>query len=69
MGKIGTRLYDVLKNEALSGGSAAEYTGAHQDTVDGSGMKAIYYYYATTNAEGTYYASSVYGVSPAFRLG
>lgn len=51
--QLGNRLYDVLKNEALTGGLAAEYTGAHQDAVDGSGTKAIYHYYATTDEEGT----------------
>ena len=49
----GNRLYDVLKNEALNEELAVEYTGTHQDAVDGSGTKKIYHYYATTNAEGT----------------
>ena len=43
------KLYDVLKNEVESGGVAKEYTGEHQDTVDGSGKSKIYYFNATSN--------------------
>ena len=46
-------LYNVLRNEALSGGLALKYTGAHQDSFDGSGGQNIYHWYATTDDEGT----------------
>ena len=44
-------LYDVIKEEAESGGLAKEYTGEHQDTVDNSGTDKIYYYHASNNEE------------------
>lgn len=46
-------LYDVLQNEATSGGVALAYTGSHQDSMSGVGSKTIYHYYATTDDEGT----------------
>lgn len=46
-------LYKVVKNEALSNGLAKEYTGSHQDSVNGIGQSKIYYYYATSDDEGT----------------
>lgn len=46
-------LYRVLQNEAINGGLAKEYTGAHQDSYLKTGDEKIYHYYATTDAEGT----------------
>jgi len=47
-------LYNVLKNEAESGGLAKKYTGAHQDSMDASkSTKDIYHWYADNNDEGT----------------
>lgn len=46
-------LYKVIKNEAMSGGLAKEYTGEHQDSITGVGKQKIYHYYATTDDEGT----------------
>lgn len=37
-------LYNVIKNEAETGGLAAKYTGAHNDTLAGAGPKDIYYF-------------------------
>ena len=46
-------LYNVLKNEAESGGLALKYTGAHQDSMDASlSTKDIYHWYATNDTEG-----------------
>ena len=39
-------LYDVLKDEAESGGVAKEYTREHQDTTNNTGTDKIYHYYA-----------------------
>jgi len=44
-------LYDVIKEEAESGGLAKEYIGEHQDTVDNSGNDKIYYYQSTSDEE------------------
>lgn len=46
-----TTLYKVLKNE-VSSGLAREYTGKHQDTIDGLGDQKIYYYYASNPTNG-----------------
>ncbi len=46
-------LYNAVRREATSGGLALEYTGSHQDSMSGLGNKGIYYYYATSDAEGT----------------
>ena len=47
-------LYNVLKNEAESGGLAKKYTGAHQDSMDASlSTKDIYHWYATNDTDGT----------------
>ena len=47
-----TTLYKVIKNEAISGGLAKEYTGEHQDSITGAGDKKIYHYYATNDTDG-----------------
>ena len=47
-----TTLYKVIKNEAVSGGLAKEYTGEHQDSITGVGDKKIYHYYATNDTDG-----------------
>ena len=47
-------LYNVLKNEAESGGLAKKYTGAHQDSMDASkSTKDIYHWYADNDTDGT----------------
>ena len=46
-------LYDVLKRAAKVGTYAAKYTGDHQDSWSGDGDKDIYYWYATSDANGT----------------
>lgn len=46
-------LYNVLKKEAVNGGLAKEYTGAHQDSIDASkSTEKIYHWYATNDTEG-----------------
>ena len=46
-------LYNVLKNEAESGGLAKKYTGVHQDSMDASkSTKDVYHWYANNNADG-----------------
>lgn len=47
-----TTLYKVIKNEAVSGGLAKEYTGEHQDSITGAGDKKIYHYYAENDTDG-----------------
>mgnify|MGYP004709072893 CR=1 FL=1 len=47
-----TTLYKVIKNEAVSGGLAKEYTGEHQDSITGAGDKKIYHYYAEYDTDG-----------------
>ena len=42
-------LYDVLKDEAESGGLAKEYTGAHHDSFVKEPSKKIYHWYASNN--------------------
>lgn len=46
-------LYGVLRDEVSNGGVAKEYTGKHQDSVDGSGSSKIYYYTASNDTGGT----------------
>lgn len=46
-------LYSVLEKEATSGGLAKEYTGQHQDDINGTGTSKIYHYYASSTANGT----------------
>ena len=46
-------LYKVLENAAIEGTYAKEYTGAHQDSISGVGDKKIYYWYASSSANGT----------------
>ena len=47
-------LYNVLKNEAESGGLARKYTGEHQDSMDASkSTKDIYHWYADNDTDGT----------------
>ena len=46
-------LYKVLQKEAEEGTYAKEYTGAHQDSMSGSGDKKIYYWYANNSTNGT----------------
>lgn len=46
-------LYGVLRDEVSNGGVAKEYTGKHQDSVDGSGSSKIYYYTASNDTDGT----------------
>ena len=42
-------LYNVLKEEAESGGLAKKYTGEHQDSIDASkSTKDVYYFYGST---------------------
>ena len=42
-------LYNVLKDEAESGGLAKKYTGEHQDSIDASiSTKDVYYFYGST---------------------
>ena len=45
-------LYNVLKNETVSGAYAKEYTGEHADAYDKSGTEKIYHWYGSndTNA-------------------
>jgi len=45
-------LYDVLKDEAESGGLAREYTGEHHDSFTEEPSKKIYHWYAESNDEG-----------------
>lgn len=45
-------LYGVLRDEVSNGGVAKEYTGKHQDSVDGSGSSKIYYYTANNDTSG-----------------
>ena len=45
-------LYDVLKNEAESGGLAKEYTGEHHDSFTEEPSKKIYHWYAANDTEG-----------------
>ncbi len=47
------KLYDVLKRAARIGTYAKEYTGSHQDSFAGSGTEKIYYWNATSSANGT----------------
>ena len=44
-------LYDVLKDEAESGGLAKEYTKEHHDSFTKEPSKKIYHWYATTDDE------------------
>ena len=46
-------LYYVLKNEAKNGTYAREYTGSHQDSMNGVGPKKIYHWYGSDDANGT----------------
>ena len=47
-------LYNVLKNEASSGGLAREYTGEHQDSINSSHSKyKIYHWYANNDTDAT----------------
>ena len=45
-------LYDVLKNEAESGGLAKEYTGEHHDSFTQEPSHKIYHWYANNYTEG-----------------
>lgn len=45
-------LYDVLKDEAESGGLAREYTGEHHDSFIEEPSKKIYHWYAQNDDEG-----------------
>ena len=45
-------LYDVLKEEAESGGLAKEYTGEHHDSYTEYPSKKIYHWYAENDDEG-----------------
>lgn len=44
-------LYDVLKDEAESGGLAKEYTGESRDNFENSGIKKIYYWNVNSSNE------------------
>ena len=47
-------LYNVLKKEAITGGLAREYTGAHGDSMDSSkSTEKIYHWYAENDTQGT----------------
>ncbi len=54
-GTITTRgtLYGILEDEASSDGLAKEYTGQHQDDMNGTGTRKIYHYYANNTTNGT----------------
>lgn len=54
-GTITTRgtLYGILEDEASSDGLAKEYTGQHQDDINGTGTRKIYHYYANNTTNGT----------------
>jgi len=45
-------LYDVLKDEAESGGLAKEYTGEHHDSFTEEPSKKIYHWYAANDTQG-----------------
>ena len=47
------RLYNVLKEEAETGGLAKKYTGEHHDSFTEEPSKDIYHWYAENNTEGT----------------
>ena len=48
------KLYDVLKNEVnRNTGYAREYTGAHQDSMSGTGSQKIYHWYASNSTNAT----------------
>ncbi len=50
---VETRLYDVLKNEALSNGLAKEYEDEHQDSIDESkSTEKVYHWYAKNYEDG-----------------
>ena len=42
--KVNNKLYNVIKCEAEENGLAAKYEGAHNDTLNNTGDKDIYYY-------------------------
>ena len=46
-------LYNVLKNEAEANGLARKFTGTHHDSFVDEPTKAIYYWYAENDEEGT----------------
>ena len=46
-------LYNILMNEAESGGLAKKYTGEHHDSFTEEPSKDIYHWYATSDAQGT----------------
>ncbi len=45
-------LYRVLQRAAAEGKYAKEYTGLHQDSMDGNGTQGIYYWYADNDTDG-----------------
>ncbi|MBQ3308053.1 MAG: hypothetical protein IJG68_07685 [Bacilli bacterium] len=47
------KLYDVLEYEKTNGGLAREYASEHQDSFSTSGTKKIYYWYASSETNGT----------------
>ena len=49
---VSNKLYDLLKTD-VSTGLVREYTGEHQDDVNGNGTKTIYHYYASSDANAT----------------
>ena len=44
-------LYDIMKNKAETDSLVKEYTGEHQDLIDGSGQEKIYHFFASTGDE------------------
>ncbi|MBR7042081.1 MAG: hypothetical protein IKI04_01125 [Bacilli bacterium] len=46
-------LYNVLKEEAETGGLARKYTGEHRDSFTDAPSKDIYHWYASNDTEGT----------------
>ena len=53
IGKYDRTIYGVLAKEAQkNNGLARTYTGSHQDSMAGTGDKAIYYWYASNDNEG-----------------
>ena len=52
-------LYNILKDAAIEGTYAKEYTGSHQDSMAGVGTKKIYHWYAPTDTAGDTLANEI----------
>ena len=57
--KYDQTLYGVLEKAAKKGIYAREYTGAHQDSMAGTGTKKIYHWYAPTGTSGDTLANEI----------